>query len=73
MPQSSRKFSRGKPTAMALALSANRDRDNVLIELLDDGGGIEPDIARHDLLGRKCIKPFRIGDLMDIAARGKQA
>jgi len=36
-------------------------------------GGIEADIARHDLLRGEGIKPFRIGHLVDVAALFEQA
>jgi hypothetical protein len=36
-------------------------------------GGIEADIAGHDLLGRERIEPCGIGQLVDIAALVEQA
>ncbi|HEY4220402.1 MAG TPA: Hpt domain-containing protein, partial [Myxococcota bacterium] len=42
----------GKPAAMKLTLRASRERDTVLLELVDDGGGMDPARIRRRAVER---------------------
>jgi two-component system, chemotaxis family, sensor kinase CheA len=55
----------GKAPAMKLALSASRDRDNVLLELSDDGKGIDPARLREKAIARGLISPSAAAALTD--------
>ncbi|OGQ12531.1 MAG: hypothetical protein A2138_07645 [Deltaproteobacteria bacterium RBG_16_71_12] len=46
---------RGKPAAMKLVMRASRDRDNVLLELEDDGVGLDPVRLRRRAVERGLI------------------
>lgn len=54
---------RGKPPAMRLSLRASRDRDRVLIELDDDGGGIDPVKVKQRALERGLIDLAQVEQL----------
>lgn len=47
-----RRSADGKADAMSLVLKASRDRDRVVLELKDDGGGIDPDAVRARAMER---------------------
>ena len=57
-----------KPPTMTLVLRALRDRDRVLIELEDDGGGIDPERVRKKAVQRGLIDEVRARALPDAAA-----
>lgn len=53
----------GKSATMKLALRASRERDRVLIELEDDGGGIDPHVVRNRALERGLIDAKQLEEL----------
>jgi two-component system chemotaxis sensor kinase CheA len=55
----------GKNAAMKLELKASRDRDNVLLELVDDGGGIDPVRLKRRAVERGLISPSSAEGLSD--------
>lgn len=55
----------GKPEAMSLRLRASRDRDRVVLELSDDGGGIDVDAVRARAVERGLLDPHEARELPD--------
>lgn len=47
----------GKPRKGTLRLTARRDKDNVIIEIEDDGGGINPDKLRDKAVSKGVMTP----------------
>lgn len=58
----------GKPEAMKLAIRASRDRDQVLLELEDDGGGMDPAALKARAIERGLIDPAAAAAMSDAAA-----
>ncbi len=48
---------RGKPRKGLLRLTARRDKDNVIIEIEDDGGGIDPERLRRSAVEKGILAP----------------
>jgi len=63
-----RRSSMGKPPSMTLALRASRDRDSVLLELTDDGKGIDPAFVRERAVARGLIEAREAAALSDTEA-----
>ncbi|MBI1945922.1 MAG: chemotaxis protein CheA [Deltaproteobacteria bacterium] len=59
---------RGKPAAMKLQMRASRDRDNVLLELEDDGVGLDPVRLRRRAVERGLITQAAADALGDAQA-----
>ena len=59
---------RGKPAAMKLVMRASRDRDNVLLELEDDGGGLDPARLKRRAVERGLITQGAADALSDTQA-----
>ncbi|MBN2358597.1 MAG: chemotaxis protein CheA [Deltaproteobacteria bacterium] len=55
----------GKPEALTVTVRAARDRDHVLIEIEDDGGGIDPDVIRAAAVAAGTIDQQRAAALSD--------
>ncbi len=55
--------SAGKPEKGTLHLSARREQDNVIIELADDGAGIDPERIREKAIDRGLVTREEAGDL----------
>lgn len=55
----------GKPEAMSLHLRASRDRDRVVLELEDDGGGIDADAVRARAVQRGLLDAQQARELPD--------
>ena len=51
----------GKPQKGLVRLSAHRDQDNVIIELIDDGGGINVDKVRAKAIEKGLVTPEEAG------------
>jgi two-component system chemotaxis sensor kinase CheA len=47
----------GKPPKGSLRLTARRDKDNVIIEIEDDGAGIDPEILRKKAVSKGLMTP----------------
>lgn len=60
-----RRAAQGKPEAMHLCLTASRDRDRVVLELSDDGGGIDTEAVRSRAIERKLLEPEEARELPD--------
>lgn len=58
----------GKPVAMKLVMRASRDRDNVLLELEDDGGGLDPARLKRRAVERGLITQSAADALSDSQA-----
>jgi two-component system chemotaxis sensor kinase CheA len=59
---------RQKPVSMTLRLRASRDRDSVLLELKDDGRGIDPQFVRMRAIERGLIEAHKVADMSDAEA-----
>jgi len=55
----------GKDESMSLRLQASRDRDRVLIELSEDGGGIDPAKVKARAIERGLISPEQADEMSD--------
>lgn len=59
---------RGKPAAMKLIMRASRDRDNVLLEIEDDGAGLDPARLKRRAVERGLITQGAADALTDAQA-----
>jgi two-component system chemotaxis sensor kinase CheA len=59
---------RKKPVTMTLRLRASRDRDSVLLEMHDDGRGIDPQVVRARAVERGLIEAHKAADMSDAEA-----
>jgi two-component system chemotaxis sensor kinase CheA len=55
----------GKPSAAKIKLLARRDGDQVVIEVVDDGRGIDPDIMKNKAYERGLIDEARLATITD--------
>ncbi|QSG10063.1 chemotaxis protein CheA [Halapricum desulfuricans] len=55
----------GKPRTGEVTLSASRERDHVIIEVADDGGGLDVDAIREQALDRGVRSPDEIEAMTD--------
>jgi len=55
----------GKPPTGRLAVSARRDRDRVIIDLVDDGKGMDPARLRKEAVARKALDATAAAALSD--------
>jgi two-component system chemotaxis sensor kinase CheA len=59
---------RGKPPAMRLTLRASRERDTVLLELEDDGGGMDPERIKRRAVERGLVTQAAVDAMTDAQA-----
>jgi two-component system chemotaxis sensor kinase CheA len=55
----------GKPAAATIKLLARHDSDQVVIEVVDDGRGIDPDVIRHKAYERGLLDEARLAAITD--------
>ena len=55
----------GKPSAARVKLLARRDGDQVVIEVVDDGRGIDPDVIKRKAYERGLIDEARLASITD--------
>ncbi len=58
---------KGRPSSMRLTLRATRDRDRVLLELQDDGRGLDPESLKRKAIERGLLDPARAETLSSAA------
>lgn len=55
----------GKPAAGRISVSARRERDRVIVEIADDGKGLDPQRLRQAAVARGAIRPEQAAALKD--------
>ncbi len=55
----------GKPAAGRISVSARRERDRVIVEIADDGKGLDPQRLREAAVARGAIRPEQAAALSD--------
>ncbi|WP_207462062.1 chemotaxis protein CheA [Azospirillum sp. SYSU D00513] len=60
-----RRQAAGKPETGTIRLAAFQDRDGVVIEIADDGAGIDADAVRRKAVDQRLIEPDRAAGLSD--------
>ncbi|WKA30657.1 chemotaxis protein CheA [Bradyrhizobium roseum] len=58
----------GKSEAAKISISASRSGDRLLVEVADDGRGIDPSVVRRKASERQILPPDQLADLTDEAA-----
>ena len=58
----------GKPEAAKISISASRSGDRLLVEVTDDGRGIDPAVVRRKASERQILPPDEVAALTDEAA-----
>jgi two-component system chemotaxis sensor kinase CheA len=62
---SSRRAGRGKPSTATIVLRARRHLDNVIVEVEDDGGGIDVGRVREAAVARNLVSSEVLSDMAD--------
>jgi two-component system chemotaxis sensor kinase CheA len=55
----------GKPRTASLRMSARHEGDHVVIEIIDDGRGIDPEVIKHKAYERGLLDEARLGSISD--------
>jgi two-component system chemotaxis sensor kinase CheA len=58
----------GKPEAAQISIAASRSGDRLLVEVTDDGRGIDPSVVRRKASERRILPPNELAALTDEAA-----